>query len=71
MDEEERRGYVGSIEIAEHYMSENPGVEIVLLRQPFKIECLYNVVNAGSKFATLVGVIQAATSLFTYQRNTW
>jgi glyoxylase-like metal-dependent hydrolase (beta-lactamase superfamily II) len=30
MDEEERSGYTGSLEIAERYMSENPGVEIVL-----------------------------------------
>ena len=30
MDEEERSGYAGSLEIAERYMSENPGVEIVL-----------------------------------------
>jgi cyclase len=30
MDEEERAGYAGSIEIAERYMAENPGVEIVL-----------------------------------------
>jgi hypothetical protein len=29
MDEEERSGYAGSLEIAERYMSENPGVEII------------------------------------------
>ena len=30
MDEEEREGYASGVEIAERYMSENPGVEIVL-----------------------------------------
>ncbi len=30
MDDEERAGYAGTLEIAERYMAENPGVEIVL-----------------------------------------